>query len=217
MSHSASDSSTRESLRLSANSSSTDFPSRTGDRGCVHRTPEGNVHEELDVSPSTQRKQQDQHQERSTAWRYRIAAFERISRRLTWETRGLKIDAYDILICANTPHDLQQMLQKLADGSKNQGLKMNKSKIMVIMENDTPIYVKQKNKLVAAQTKMERCMLNITYRDRKINTWVRENRKVTYVIEQVRRWKWTWAGHVSRIRDNRWILRITTRKPCYNR
>ena len=30
---------------------------------------------------------------------------------------------------------------------------------------------------------------------------------------QVRRRKWTWAGHVSRIQDNRWTLRITTWKP----
>ena len=43
------------------------------------------------------------------------AAFESILRRLAWETRGLKIDgeylshlrfADDILICANTPHEL---------------------------------------------------------------------------------------------------------------
>ena len=33
--------------------------------------------------------------------------------------------------------------------------------------------------------------------------------KVTDVIKQVRRRKWTLAGHVSRIRDNRWTLRIT--------
>ena len=33
------------------------------------------------------------------------------------------------------------MLQELADESKNLGLKMNKSKTMVMMENDTPIYV----------------------------------------------------------------------------
>ena len=68
-----------------------------------------------------------------------------------------------------------------------------------------------KNKLAAAQTNMERSMLNITYRDRKTNIWVRE--KVTDVNEQVRRRKWTWAGYVSKIRDNRWTLRITTWKP----
>ena len=36
---------------------------------------------------------------------------------------------------------LQQMVQKLANESENQGLKMNKSKTKVMMENDTPIYV----------------------------------------------------------------------------
>ncbi len=69
-----------------------------------------------------------------------------------------------------------------------------------------------KNKPAAAQTKMEKSMLNITYGDRKTNIWVREKTKVTDVIEQVRRRKWTWAGHVSRIRDNGWTLRITTWK-----
>ena len=58
-----------------------------------------------------------------------------------------------------------------------------------------------KNKLAATQTKMERSMLNITYPDRKTNIRVREKTQVIDVIEQVRRWKWTWAGHVSRIRD----------------
>ena len=70
-----------------------------------------------------------------------------------------------------------------------------------------------KNKLAAAHKKMERSMLNITYRGRQTNIWVREKIKVTRVIEQVKRRKWTWAGHVSRIRDNRSTLRITSRKP----
>ena len=69
-----------------------------------------------------------------------------------------------------------------------------------------------KNKLAAAQTKMERNMLNITYRDTKTNIWVRQRTKVTDVVEQIRSRKWTWAGHVSRIRDNRWTLRYTTWK-----
>ena len=34
-----------------------------------------------------------------------------------------------------------------------------------------------KNKVTAAQTKMERSMLNITYRDRKTNIWVREKKR----------------------------------------
>ena len=37
------------------------------------------------------------------------------------------------------------------------------------------------NKLTAAQTKMERSMLNTTYKDRKTNIWVRERTKVIYI------------------------------------
>ena len=40
-----------------------------------------------------------------------------------------------------------------------------------------------KNKLAAAQLKMERSMVNITYRDRKANIWVRKKTKVTDVTE----------------------------------
>ena len=52
-------------------------------------------------------------------------ALKSIFRWLPWETRGLKIDGeylrhlcfVDILICATTPYELQQMLQELADES----------------------------------------------------------------------------------------------------
>ena len=79
------------------------------------------------------------------------ATLESIFRQLSWETRGLKRNgdylshlrfADDIHICANTPHELQQMLQALAVESENQDIKMNKSKTKVMMENDTPIYFK---------------------------------------------------------------------------
>ena len=43
------------------------------------------------------------------------------------------------------------------------------------------------NKLAAAQTKMERSMLNITYKDRKTNIWVRERTKVIDIINTVRK------------------------------
>ena len=44
-------------------------------------------------------------------------------------------------------------------------------------------------KLAAEQTKMERSMLNITYHDRKKNTWVRAKTGVTDVIKTTRRMK----------------------------
>ena len=85
--------------------------------------------------------------EENTIWpKLFTAALENIFRRLIWETRGLQIDneylshircADDILVCANTPHELQQMLQELVDDSENQVLKMNKLKTRVMMENDS--------------------------------------------------------------------------------
>ena len=48
--------------------------------------------------------------------------------------------ANDLHIMTTPPHELQQMLQELAE-NENQVLKMNKSKTKVTMETDTPIYV----------------------------------------------------------------------------
>ncbi len=59
--------------------------------------------------------------------------------------------------------------------------------------------IQAKNKLAAAQTKMERSILNIPYRERKTNIWIRQKTKVIDVTEQIRRHKWTWAGHISRL------------------
>ena len=65
------------------------------------------------------------------------------------------------------------------------------------------------NKLAAAQTKMERSMLNITYKDRRTNIWVRERTKLIDIIYTVRKMKWSWAGHINRLKDNRWTSRVT--------
>ena len=78
------------------------------------------------------------------------AGLESIFQRVIRETRLLKIDGEylshfrstdDILIYANTPHERQQPQKEVADESANQGLKINKSWIKVIIENDIPINV----------------------------------------------------------------------------
>ena len=73
------------------------------------------------------------------------------------------------------------------------------------------------NKLAAAQTKMERNMLNITYKYRRTNIWVRERTQVIDVMYAVRKVKWSWAGHVNRLKDNRWTSRATTWRPFANK
>ena len=60
------------------------------------------------------------------------------------------------------------------------------------------------NKLAAAQTKMERSMLNITYKDRKTSICARERTKVIEIISNVRKMKWSWAGHINCLKDDRW-------------
>ena len=76
---------------------------------------------------------------------------------------------------------------------------------------DTWSLTKQaQNKLAAVQTKIERSMLNITYKDRRTNIWVKGGgTKVIYIMYTMRNMKWSWAGHINRLKDKRWISRAT--------
>ena len=62
----------------------------------------------------------------------------------------------------------------------------------------------------AAQTKMGRHPLNITHHVRKTNILVRDRTKVISIISNVRKMKWSWAGHINRLKDDRWTSRVTT-------
>ena len=70
-----------------------------------------------------------------------------------------------------------------------------------------------KNMLAAAKSKMERSMVNFTYRDRKTNIWVRVKTKVTDKSkDNSQKTEMDLGELVSRIQDNRRTLRITTWK-----
>ena len=77
----------------------------------------------------------------------------------------------------------------------------------IILENDQT----SKNKLAAAHTNIERGEFNITYKDRQTNIWVREQTNVID-ISNVRKIKWSWAGHINRLKDDRWTSCVTTWK-----
>ena len=47
----------------------------------------------------------------------------------------------------------------------------------------------------------------------KTNIWVRERTKVRDIINTVRKMKWFWAGHINRLKDDRWTSRVTTWRP----
>ena len=52
-------------------------------------------------------------------------------------------------------------------------------------------------------------MLGITLRDRKRNTWIRQETSVSDIINAIRKAKQRWAGHIARLSDNRWTIRAT--------
>ncbi len=56
-------------------------------------------------------------------------------------------------------------------------------------------------------------MLGITWRDRKRASWIREQMKVEDILMTIKNKKWTWAGHITRRRDNRWTMRVTEWQP----
>ena len=68
-------------------------------------------------------------------------------------------------------------------------------------------------RLAVAQRKMERKMLRITWKDHMTNEWIRNKTKVKDVVHKVKELKWTWAGHISRIKDGRWTVAVTEWRP----
>ena len=65
------------------------------------------------------------------------------------------------------------------------------------------------DELAVAQRKMEHIMLGITLRGRKRNSWIRQETSVSDIINAIRKAKHRWAGHISRLSDNRWTIRAT--------
>ena len=72
---------------------------------------------------------------------------------------------------------------------------------------------RMEQKLAASQRKMERSILGITWEDHKTNDWIRNKTGIRDIIETVKRKKWTWAGHISRMRDDRWTNTVTEWRP----
>ena len=56
---------------------------------------------------------------------------------------------------------------------------------------------------------MKRRMLNVKLIDRIRNTTIRQRTKVTDIVQYVTNTKWKGAGHIVRMKDNRWTIRST--------
>ena len=46
-------------------------------------------------------------------------------------------------------------------------------------------------------------------KDRIHNTTIRQRTRVTDIVQYVTSTKWKWAGHIVRMKDNRWTIRST--------
>ena len=103
---------------------------------CIYRNPVG-LYGQLSDSTSAQREWENQDQEISKTEGHHLTqavhgTLESIFRRLNWENKGMTIGeefltnlrfADGILLCTETPQELQQMLQELSDESRRMGLK----------------------------------------------------------------------------------------------
>ena len=52
-------------------------------------------------------------------------------------------------------------------------------------------------------------MIGITRRDKKTNSWIRQQTGLKDIVARIKELKWQWAGHVPRLMDNRWTKLVT--------
>ena len=64
-------------------------------------------------------------------------------------------------------------------------------------------------KLETSQRAMERKMLKVKLKDRIRKTIIRHRTRVINIVQYVTNTKWKWAGHIARMKDNRWTIRNT--------
>ena len=60
------------------------------------------------------------------------------------------------------------------------------------------------DKLRTAQRAMERKMLDLKLKDKIPCSEVRKRTKIIDIVEYTLKQKWKWAGHIARLKDNRW-------------
>ena len=64
-------------------------------------------------------------------------------------------------------------------------------------------------KFETSQRPKERKMLNVKLKDRIRSTIIRQRTRVPDIVQYVINTKWKWAGHILRMKDNRWTIRST--------
>ncbi|GFS26842.1 endonuclease-reverse transcriptase [Elysia marginata] len=68
-------------------------------------------------------------------------------------------------------------------------------------------------KLRVAQRAMERKMFGLKLTDKISCKEIRNKTQVSDIAQYIAKQKWKWAGHVARLQENRWTLRVTEWQP----
>ncbi|VDM37564.1 unnamed protein product [Toxocara canis] len=76
-----------------------------------------------------------------------------------------------------------------------------------------PITKAVEDKLSVTQRSVERRICKISLRDQVTSDEIRRRTGFTDVVQEIYKRKQKWAGHVARIRDNRWTTRLTCWDP----
>lgn len=63
--------------------------------------------------------------------------------------------------------------------------------------------------LTRCQRKMERKILHLTLRDKINSDIIRSKTKIQDAVSQAEKLKWSWAGHVTRMKQERWAYATT--------
>ena len=79
----------------------------------------------------------------------------------------------------------------------------------MVTKHDLSIKKKLTNKLRTAHRTMERKILNPKLQDKIPRSEIRNRTKKIDIIEYILKQKWRWAGHIARMKDNRWTKRCT--------
>ena len=85
--------------------------------------------------------------------------------------------------------------------------------VLFILFIYTDLNKQMTNKLRTAQRAMEKKMLDLKLKDKIPCSEIRKRTKVIDIIEYTLKQKWKWAGHIARLKDNRWTKRCTEWQP----
>ena len=56
-------------------------------------------------------------------------------------------------------------------------------------------------------------MIGVSWQGHRTNEWIRSKTKVRDIIHVIKARKWTFAGHVAHLKDNRWTCQVTDGRP----